>query len=136
MNNKEYADLVNEGKFPDDIKIPRSEPFVDQRGTIENIWLGNSGSITLITSKQGAIRAQHRHTGGDWHTCRILEGSVRYVEEENGIRQEWVFNKDDHFFTKPEVYHEMHFITDCVMLTANGISKSPIEYEKHLIRGK
>lgn len=136
MNNKEYADLVNQGKFPSDIIIPRSDIFDDDRGTIENLWLGNSGSTTLIISKQGAVRAKHTHINGDWHSCYIIEGQLIYIEEENSVRKEYCFGKGDHFFTKPEVYHEMHFLTDCVMITMNGISKSPIEYEKHLVRGK
>jgi quercetin dioxygenase-like cupin family protein len=136
MNNKEYASLVNQGQFPNEVRVPVDPSFIDDRGSITNVWLGNSGSVTLITSVKGSVRAKHTHLGGDWHSSYIIDGQVKYIEEENGVQQEWIFNKGDQFFTKPEVYHEMHFLTDTIFLTCNGISKFPENYERHLKRGK
>jgi quercetin dioxygenase-like cupin family protein len=133
MNNKEYADAVNRSEFPDSIEVPIDPPFVDDRGVITNAWLGNSGSVTLITSVKGAIRARHTHTT-DWHSTLIIEGQIRYIEEENGNHREWIFNKGDQFFTKPGVYHEMHFLTDSVMITINNMHKDHQTYESDVKR--
>jgi quercetin dioxygenase-like cupin family protein len=135
MNNREYVSLVNAGDFPQDVKIPADQPFIDSRGVITNLWLGHSASITLITSVNGAKRAAHRHTN-DWHGTFIIEGQVKYIEEENGVQQEWIFNKGDQFFTKPGVYHEMIFLQDSVMITANGIIKDHLSYNADVKRGK
>lgn len=135
MNNKDYINLVNNNCFSQDIKVPLDNPFVDDRGVIQNLWLGQSGSITFITSKQGAIRAQHRHTD-DWHSTFIIEGQVKYIEEESGTHTEWIFGKGEQFFTRPGIYHEMHFITDCKMITINNLRKDHETYEGDVKRGK
>src|ERR1700722_9000125 len=100
MDNKEYADLVNNNCFPNEIKIPIDQIYEDKRGKITNVWLGNSGSITYIESKAGSIRAKHKHQL-DWHATFMIEGQVKYIEEENGNRKEWIFNQGEQFFTKP-----------------------------------
>ena len=79
MNNKDYVTLVNAGNFPEDIKVPIDPPFSDERGDITNLWLGNSGSVTLITSKAGSKRANHHHVN-DWHSSYVVSGSIIYTE--------------------------------------------------------
>lgn len=134
MNNKEYVDKVNSGEFPDNVIVPLDTPFVDNRGVIQNLWLGNSGSITLISSKKGAVRAKHKHTN-DFHAAYILSGKVKYTEgEPDGDQKEMFFKAGDMFFTRPDVYHVMEFLTDGDMLTINGIVKNHENYEKDIQR--
>lgn len=134
MKNQEYVEKVNTGKYPSDIVIPLDKPFVDDRGIIQNLWLGNSGSITLIKSNKGAIRAKHKHTD-DFHAAYILNGEVKYVEgEPDGEQKEFFFKTGDMFFTRPGIYHFMEFLTDCEMLTINGIVKNHENYEKDIQR--
>lgn len=134
MNNKKYVEAVNSGNFPTDIAVPLDNPFKDHRGIIQNLWLGNSGSITFIESKQGAVRAKHIHKNNDWHATYVIDGAILYVEIENGNRKEFNFKTGEIFYTKPEVYHEMHFLTDTKMITINGILKNHENYEKSIIR--
>ncbi len=134
MDNKTYVDKVNSGEYPKDIKIPLDKPFEDARGVIQNLWLGNSGSVTLIKSKKGAIRAKHKHTN-DFHAAYILSGRVKYVEGEPGDKQnEFIFKTGDMFFTRPGVYHIMEFLEDGDMLTINGIVKNHENYEEDIQR--
>lgn len=134
MNNKEYVDKVNSNEYPNDIKVPLDKPFVDDRGIIQNLWLGQSGSVTLIKSNKGAVRAKHKHTN-DFHAAYILNGHVKYVEGEPGTKQvEFLFKTGDMFFTKPGVYHVMEFMEDTDMLTINGICKNHDNYEKDIKR--
>lgn len=134
MDNKTYVDKVNSGEYPNDIVIPLDKPFEDNRGIIQNLWLGNSGSVTLIKSKTGAIRAKHKHTN-DFHAAYLLTGKVKYVEGEPGEKQEeFIFKAGDMFFTRPGVYHFMEFLEDSDMLTINGIVKNHENYEKDIQR--
>lgn len=135
MNNKEYGDLVNSGAYPNDIEVPLDKPFVDSRGIIQNLWLSQSGSITIIDSNKGAIRAQHKHTL-DWHTAYIISGSLLYVEGEDKKQITKQFNAGSLFFTRPGVYHEMHFLEDCKMITVNNMCKNHENYEKDVKRKK
>jgi tellurite resistance-related uncharacterized protein len=135
MDNKEYVDAVNFGNYPEDIKVPLDKPFVDDRGVIQNLWLGQSGSITFIESVAWKTRAKHTHSK-DWHSTWIIEGQIKYIEIENDVRTETVFSKGDMFFTRPGVYHEMLFLTDTKMITANGITKNHVNYEADVVRGK
>lgn len=134
MSNKAYVDQINNGKYPTDIVVPLDQPFEDNRGIIQNLWLGNSGSITLIKSKKGAVRAKHKHTE-DFHAAYMLSGSVKYLEgEPGGPQNEYTFKTGDMFFTRPGIYHIMEFLEDCDMLTINGIVKNHENYEKDIKR--
>jgi quercetin dioxygenase-like cupin family protein len=134
MDNKSYVDAVNSGTYPEDIKVPLDKPFVDHRGVIQNLWLGSSGSITFIESKEGAVRARHIHKDGDFHGTFIVSGEIKYVEGLGSDQTETIFTTGEMFFTRPEVYHEMHFITDTKMITVNGIVKNHENYEKNIVR--
>lgn len=129
MDNKKYIELVNNQQYPEDISIPIDPPFIDGRGEIKNLWLGNCGSVTLITSNTGARRASHIHTD-DWHGCYILDGKVKYTEE----GKETIFSTGELFFTRPGVFHTMDFLEDTKMLTFNGIIKNHENYEKDIVR--
>src|SRR3989344_4344625 len=57
--------------------------FIDERGAIAKILddgKTNIKSILLITSKKGAIRANHYHKK-DTHYCYLLSGSMEYHEK-------------------------------------------------------
>jgi tellurite resistance-related uncharacterized protein len=136
MNNKECGDLINEGKYPDDINVPLDTPFIDGRGTIQNLWLSQSGSVTFIESNPEAIRARHKHIG-DWHATYVISGKIKYTEledDENTIIKECIFNTGDMFFTKPGVFHIMEFIEHTKMITINNIVKNHENYHNSIIR--
>jgi quercetin dioxygenase-like cupin family protein len=136
MNNKECGDLINDGVYPDDINVPLDTPFIDNRGIIQNLWLSQSGSVTFIESKPGAIRARHKHIG-DWHSTYVISGKIKYTELENDektVKREVIFNPGDMFFTKPDVFHIMEFVEDTKMITINNIVKNHENYIKSIER--
>ena len=130
MNNKEYVDLVNNGQYPEDITVPLDKPFEDERGVIQNLWLGTSGSLTLITSKKGSIRAKHHHTN-DWHAMYVISGKFKYTEKPD---IEKVYSVGEMVFTKPGVYHVVEFLEDSIVITINNIVKNHENYEKDVVR--
>jgi quercetin dioxygenase-like cupin family protein len=131
MNNKEYVDLVNAHNYPSEIKVPLDAPFVDERGIIQNIWLGQCGSVTIITSKAGSIRASHWHEN-DWHSSYIVSGKIKYTESDiNGEnKKEYEFLAGTSFFSPPNRWHKMEFLEDTVFITMNGIVKNHESYIK------
>lgn len=137
MDNKTYVDKVNAGEFPSEVEVPMDKPFIDSRGMIQNIWLGNSGSATFITSKKGAVRAEHKHKS-ECHGCYIISGSIEYSErDDNGdIIYKNVFHEGQMFFSRPGIWHKMLMLEDSKMITLNGIIKSHDNYENDLIRIK
>lgn len=134
MDNKTYVDLVNQGKYPEDIKVPLDKPYVDKRGVIQNLWLGNCGSVTLITTKAGSVRANHTHHENDFHAAYVVSGEIKYSEEIDGEIKEYLFKAGDMFFSPPERWHKMEFPQDTVFLTCNGILKNHVNYERSIER--
>lgn len=133
MNNQEYVSKVNTGEYPKDVRVPLDKPFEDERGVIQNVWLGNCGSVTYITSKAGSVRACHRHSD-DWHGLFIIIGKALYIEIIDNVKHEYIVNENDMVFSKPDVYHEFIFLEDTKFITCNGILKNHINYENSVIR--
>ena len=135
MDNKTYVDLVNAGEYPSEVQVPIDAPFVDERGEITNIWLGNSGSVTVITSKKGTDRANHWHSG-DFHSSHIISGKIKYTESEidGSNKQEFIFGPGESFFSPPMKAHRMDFLEDTVFVTVNGIAKNHANYENSVVR--
>ena len=136
MNNKEYVEKVNSGNFEGlEVKVPVDSSFIDERGSITNMWLGNSGSATIITSKKGSKRASHYHLS-DWHCSFIVSGSIKYTEAEidGSNKREYVFTAGEAFLSPPNKWHLMEFPEDTVFVTMNGIKKDHEGYENTVVR--
>lgn len=133
--NKEYVDLVSQGTFPEEVRVPLDFPFIDDRGIIQNLWLGGSGSITHITSKKGTNRANHYHQG-DFHATYIISGEIKYTESniDGTDKKEYAFKKGDMFMSPPMKWHRMEFLSDSEFITINGIVKSHDNYERSVVR--
>jgi quercetin dioxygenase-like cupin family protein len=135
MNNEQYVKLVNQNEFPESVSVPIDPNYTDDRGSITNVWLGQSGSVTVITSKKGSIRARHTHTD-DWHSFYMVSGKVQYTEKDangNTIHGQ-IYQAGEAFFSRPDVWHEMVFLEDSIGVTCNGIVKNHENYEKTVKR--
>ena len=84
MNNKEYTEAVDKGYYPVDKIVSLPEPFINDKGIIQNLLLFPITSIAVITSKAGSVRSNHYHKT-DWHYLYILSGSMKYYEKENRV---------------------------------------------------
>lgn len=133
MNNEEYVTNVNNGNFPNTIKVPLDMPFIDERGTIQNLWLGNSRSITIITSNKGAVRANHKHKG-DWHAIYVISGMLSYQVTYDNKVEETIIKPGEMIFTPPDIYHTVIAIEDATFLTINGIIKNHENYMKTMYK--
>lgn len=136
MDNKKYTDLVNQGQFPDDVRVPIDPAFIDERGEIINVWLGQSNSVTVITSKKGSERASHYHLN-DHHGSFVISGSFEYFERDidgTNIKEPIIVKAGEMVFSKPNIVHKMVFLEDTIFLTVNGIVKNHQNYEDSVVR--
>jgi len=80
-------DEAERSRWPAGPLVKLEAPFVDGRGVIQPIVDEMMKSAVLITSKKGAVRANHYHKT-DWHYCYVLEGSIEYFHRPTGSTAE------------------------------------------------
>ena len=120
----------------EDILIPLSPPFVDERGEIQNLVEAKFGSVLVITSRARAIRANHYHKT-DWHYCYVVSGTIEYYHRPTGSTEEpecLIVKAGEMVFTPPMVDHGMKFPEDTVFLTLSRNPRDQESYEADVIR--
>ena len=115
------------------VKISTS--YSDARGDITDILRNDAVEYaTLITSKRGAVRANHYHE----HTFQyvyLLEGRMRIVSQMPGEPQEEVvLEKGDLIVNRPLERHAFEAIDDCTMLVLTRGPRGGDDYEKDTFR--
>ena len=124
------------GSWPKDVIVPVEKPFVDARGVIQNLVEADMRMAVVITSKKGAVRANHYHKT-DWHYCYVLSGSIEYFHRPVGSQaapERMLIQTGQLFFTPPMVEHAMRFPEDTVFLTLSRNARDHASYESDLVR--
>ena len=123
-------------EWPTEPLVPLETPHVDDRGAIQPLVDLMMRSAVLITSKKGAVRANHYHKT-DWHYCYVLEGCIEYHHRACGsdappevLRVE----SGQMVFTPPMVEHGMRFPEDTVFLTLSRNPRDQESYEADVVR--
>ena len=80
-------------KWPREVIVPLEKAFADVRGEIQPLVDLPMESCVLISSKKGAVRANHYHRT-DWHFCYVLSGSIEYSERPHGLKYSLFFGRD------------------------------------------
>lgn len=136
MNYDIYMKLVQNGQYPESPIVPLpNAPFIDGRGTIQNLFLHRSDSITIITSKRGTARANHWHT--DWHMAYLISGQIAYYDREIGvgsIPEPVIINPGVMFFSPPNREHSMLFLEDSVFITFQNSVRTHENHENSVHR--
>jgi len=113
--------------------------YNDERGnicTILSLLDPTIGSVVLIDSKKGSIRANHYHKT-DWHYCYVVSGKIDYYTREVNSKEtpfKTTILKNQLFYTPPMLEHAMYFPEDTVFFTFGGGSRKQEEYEADLVR--
>ena len=124
------------GSWPTGPIVSLKKPFVDTRGEILPLFESGFESAQIISSKAGAIRANHYHKS-DWHYCYLLSGSMRYHHRPTGSNEdpEWcLVTAGQMIFTPPMVEHAMEFLEDTVFVNFAGNPRDQASYEDDLVR--
>jgi dTDP-4-dehydrorhamnose 3,5-epimerase-like enzyme len=122
--------------WPTSVVVPLSAPFADARGAIQPLVDVPIRSAVLISSKQGAVRANHYHRT-DWHYCYVVSGSIEYFHRPTGTSQEperVVITAGQLFFTPPMTDHTMVFPEDTLFLTLGRNPRDQESYEGDVVR--
>jgi uncharacterized RmlC-like cupin family protein len=123
-------------QLPEQPMVDLENPFIDDRGVIQNLLERPTGSTVIITSKVGAKRANHYHKS-DWHFCYLVSGRMDYYHRPVG--QESAPEKIDvgageMVFTPPMVEHAMVFTEETVFITLARNARDHEAYETDLVR--
>lgn len=93
-------------------------------------------STILISSKKGAIRANHYHKT-DTHLMHIISGKARYVETGRdgayGFTVDRIVGPGDQIVTIPDVPHAMEFLEDSLMLVLSINKREPERYLQEIV---
>lgn len=109
--------------------------FSDNRGDIVDI-LRNCvvEYATIITSKRGAVRANHFHKE-TFQYVYILDGKMRVVAQmPNEPREEVILTKGDLIVNEPLERHAFEALEDCTMLVLTRGPRGGENYEKDTFR--
>ena len=117
--------------------VPLPDPFVDDRGSILNLFLDGMQSGALITSKAGTRRADHFHLTGN-HLCFLLTGRLLYkwrdVGDINGPRQV-IITPGKAFYSPSMVEHSMLFLEDSTFLSFDSkVTRDHAGYHADLVK--
>lgn len=113
--------------------------FIDERGEMSFI-INNDikvSSILLITSKKGAVRANHYHKK-DGHYSYMLSGRMEYswydASSKNKKKKKMLVREGDLIYTPPMIAHAMRFLENSSFLTLDAKPRDKDKYEEDLIR--
>jgi len=116
--------------------IEMEELHNDDRGIIQRLTEDEIYTVLYITSKAGAIRANHYHKE-DWHYCFLLTGSMEYFERDIGDDQEThkiIVKAGQGIYTGSKVYHAVRFLESSSMITLSPRQRDEFNYEEDLVR--
>jgi quercetin dioxygenase-like cupin family protein len=124
---------------PEKILYPTLSTFRDDRGEIQIVVEGVSfTSVLRITSKKGAIRANHYHKE-DYHYCVLESGRMEYYERPVGSTEKprrLLIQPGQVFYTRAMVEHAMKFLDDSVFWCFSKLSRQQANYESDTVRVK
>jgi hypothetical protein len=138
MNFDEYMRAVEDGKYPEDPRVPPPTTFNNDSGGIINIAFGKFGGLALINSKPMTIRSNHYHKT-DWHFLTVVAGTVHYYFRPAGSGAEprvEIFRMGDTFFTPPMVEHAVFSPRGSEMWALSMLSRRHADHEADLVRVK
>lgn len=117
------------------MKISRLKvAFKDARGSIMDILDDvNLNSVTLITNRKGAVRANHFHKKTVQYTF-VLSGRLKYVGKGPGGRKTAVLKAGDLAVSPPNEAHATEALTDATFLALSHGPRHGKNYEADTFR--
>lgn len=119
-----------------DPTIRRITPvFSDDRGTISDILERETvNSVTIITSRAGAVRGNHYHRETTQYVF-VVQGRLRFTcQKPGGPRRSFVADSGTLVTSEPYDRHAMRALEDVVFLTMSRGPRGGAEYESDTFR--
>ena len=138
MNNKEYSNAVDLEEYPESPLVPLDSPFIDDRGSIQNLLNTAMHGAAIITSKAGSVRSNHWHKT-DWHYLYVLSGSMEYYERPTDPKASFhaepiIVKAGQMVFTPPDMIHKTVFLEDTILLSFSKRNRDHVSHEEDVIR--
>lgn len=129
---------IKEIKERNEFIIRGSDPFIDERGKIENFHLPQPiNLLATITSKKGDIRANHYHPIQQ-QMCLVISGSYISVYKDlsvpNASIKHQIIKTGDLSVMPPMVAHTMIFLEDTIFLNLVGGNREHDKFGEHTIK--
>lgn len=116
---------------------PKLADYTDERGTIQMIEDDfQFGSVSLITSVTGSLRAGHVHAT-DYHLCVLTKGTMNYYERKMFSQEKPIMvelKAGDKFFTRPCYEHLMEATSDLEFWCFSKHGRQQNQYEADTFR--
>ncbi len=119
------------------IKIKPS--FEDERGIIANVLEEPITHVAIITSKKGAIRANHYHPEQiqyEYLISGMYESFSKDLNKKEAKSESRIIEPGDLVITPPMIAHAMKFLEDSVMLNLTTGSRDKNKFAEHTIKYK
>lgn len=110
--------------------------FTDDRGSIFDLVEAPVGHVGMITSNEGAVRANHYHLESTQYTYVIsgkLELKTRHKDEDGEPRVD-ILEAGMLAVTPPHIIHAVTALEDTVFLDATTKSRTDDGYEEDTVR--
>lgn len=135
--------LTQETESNMSIKVVKTKPeFVDERGGITRLVDQDEfplRSVLWITSKAGAVRANHYHKK-DAHYVYCVSGKFRYSEKNmddpSSPLESVILEPGDLVLSRPGIAHSMEFLEDTVFMAFTTETRNQENYEEDTVRIK
>ena len=120
--------------------VKKIEPaFEDERGVISNILEEPISHIAIITSKKGAVRANHYHPD-QAQNAYLISGRYQSVSKnlknKNAEIERQIIKPGHLVITPPMIAHAWNVLEDSVMLNLTTGRRDSKNYEEHTIKYK
>tara|TARA_X000000950_G_scaffold204072_1_gene245706 strand:+ start:48680 stop:49147 length:468 start_codon:yes stop_codon:yes gene_type:complete len=138
MENWKDLILDSEDMWPKNTHVDLEKPFEDSRGSIQMLVNTPMKNITLITSKVGALRANHYHLT-DWHFMYMLSGKAEYhfrPAESKKKPKMVLWEEGELVFTPPMEEHTTVFLEESKFIAMSRNPRDQEAYEADVRRVK
>ena len=125
--------------MPNETTIMVKPAFEDERGAITNILEKDICHVAVITSKKGAIRANHYHPKQIQYVYLISGKYKTYSKNLNkkGAKvEELTVEPGMLAITPPMTAHAMEFLEDSVFINMTDGNRDSDKFEEHTIKYK
>ena len=118
--------------------IKHIEPaFEDERGIIANILEEPITHVAIITSKKGAIRANHYHPEQMQYVYLVsgeYETVSKDLKDKNAKLESQTVKPGDLVITPPMIAHAMRFKKDSVLLNLTTGQRDSDKFSEHTVK--
>ena len=126
--------IVGVENLPNEI-VKKIEPaFEDERGAISNVLDEPITHVAIITSKKGAIRANHYHpdqTQYEYLISGMYESYSKNLKDKNAEIEKQIIEPGSLVITPPMIAHAWHVIEDSVTLNLTTGRRDNKNFSEH-----